>query len=488
MKKLIAKTHIPVWLAVILALVIILRIPSFFEPFAYGDEMIYLTLGEGVRQGLTLYKDIHDNKPPLLYLVAAVAGSVFWFKAILAFWNLITIVLFWHLARALFPNKEKLQKIATAIFAILTTIPLLEGHIANAEIFMIGPTIAAFLILLTRKLNFKNVFGAGLLFSFATLFKVPGAFDMGAIGLFWLITAGVKIKNLKETAKNTFFLALGWATPLGLSLVWYAGAGALREYLAAAFLQNLGYLSSWKGGATGSFLQRNLSLLIRAAVVLLGTILLYLKRAKLSKQYLFLTLWLLLALFAATLSERPYPHYLIQVVPPASLLAAMLLAERTIEQVLVIIPLTLAFFVPFYFKFWHYSTIAYYQRFLRFATGQADKKAYFESFGPQVWRNYQLADFLVKSSQPRDRVFVWGPDGSAIYALSRRLPPGKYVIDYHVSDYSSLSEEVQVLTEAKPKFIILLPDALPYPEIIPLLRSSYISVLTLDGAEIWRLR
>src|SRR4030067_1377709 len=105
--KLLDKIHTPNWLVAVFAVVIILRIPSFFEPFSYGDEMIYLTLGEGVRQGMTLYKDIHDNKPPLLYLTAAVAGNVFWFKAILAFWNIITIVFFWHLAKALFTKNER---------------------------------------------------------------------------------------------------------------------------------------------------------------------------------------------------------------------------------------------------------------------------------------------------------------------------------------------------------------------------------------------
>ena len=148
-KELIAKTHTPVWLTILLGIVLLLRIPSFFEPFAYGDEMIYLTLGEGIRQGATLYKEVYDNKPPLLYLLAALAGNVFWFKAILAFWNVGTIILFWKLSQALFPNKLKLQKTGTIIFALLTTLPLLEGHIANAEIFMLGPIITAFLILFT---------------------------------------------------------------------------------------------------------------------------------------------------------------------------------------------------------------------------------------------------------------------------------------------------------------------------------------------------
>ena len=56
-----------------------------FEPYYYGDEMIYLALGQGLRQGIPLYLGLHDNKPPLLYLTAAISGNLFLFKVILAF-------------------------------------------------------------------------------------------------------------------------------------------------------------------------------------------------------------------------------------------------------------------------------------------------------------------------------------------------------------------------------------------------------------------
>ncbi len=55
------------FLLIIILLMILLRIPSLFEPYWYGDEGIYLTLGQAIRKGLLLYRDIHDNKPPLLY-------------------------------------------------------------------------------------------------------------------------------------------------------------------------------------------------------------------------------------------------------------------------------------------------------------------------------------------------------------------------------------------------------------------------------------
>src|SRR4030043_720965 len=88
--------HIPNWLFFLLLLVIIFRIPNFFEPYSYGDETIYLTLGEGIKKGVTLYKNLHDNKPPLLYITAAAAGNLFWFKAILLFSSLLGITIFFR--------------------------------------------------------------------------------------------------------------------------------------------------------------------------------------------------------------------------------------------------------------------------------------------------------------------------------------------------------------------------------------------------------
>lgn len=485
-KKILGKLHIPTWLFVLLVIVFALRIPSFFEPYSYGDEMIYLTLGEAVRQQIPLYKGIHDNKPPLLYITAALAGSLFWFKAILAIWHLATVFVFWKLAGALFSKNKKLQVIATIIFALATTLPPLEGNIANAELFMIGPIILTFYILLTKKLNFKNIFGAGMLFSTAILFKVPAVFDIPTIIIFWVLTQKLSFKNLKTTFKNSAILFLGLLTPIAATLLYYHFRSALWEYMAAAFLQNVGYLSSWRpGDVREPFLVRNAPLLTRAGIVAFGLLVLFIKRNKLSKQFVFLTTWLLLGLFATTLSERPYPHYLIQIVPPASLLLAMLFVKKNIEQVLVIIPLTLAAAVPVYFDFWKYPTLPYYQKFVNFATNRISKDEYFSTFGGQVLRNYEIAKIIISLTNKKDKIFVWG-DSSAIYALSRRLPPGKYVADYHIKDFSSKEETFKTLLENEPKLIIILPDSPNFPALTDFLKRNYIQIDFVEDVEIWK--
>jgi hypothetical protein len=479
----IHKIHLPAWVVGILALVLILRIPSFFEPYYYGDEMIYMSLGQGVRQGLTLYKDIHDNKPPLLYLTAAAAGNLFWFKAILCFWSLLTVSFFYKLSAKLFEKNTKAQITSTSIFAILTTIPLFEGNIVNAELFVIGFTLIALYTLLSDNLSSKKIFFAGFLFGLGTLFKVPAVFDLPVIVIFWFITND--FKNWPKVIKNTIILGLGFVSPILFTFAWYYMKGALPEYIKAAFLQNVGYLSSSRpGDIQKPFYIRNGPLLIRAAIVFIGTIILFLFRKKLSKNFILFCVWTLLGLFAVTLSERPYPHYFIQVLAPVSFLFGMFFAEKSVEQSLVVIPLAISFFVPVYYKFYYYQTASYYARFINFAAGKTSKMEYFQSFAGTVNRNYKIADFLVTSSLPSDRVFMWDPDSATVYALSRRLPPIKYVADYHITDYSSLNEVAKELSANPPKFIILTSGH-PYPGINPLLKKKYFLINQIENANIY---
>ena len=87
-------------LTLILTVNILLRIPSLFDPVYYGDECIYLTLGQAFNRGLVFYRDIHDNKPPLLYLVAALAQcKQFYFRLITICWNTVNVYLIYFLAK-----------------------------------------------------------------------------------------------------------------------------------------------------------------------------------------------------------------------------------------------------------------------------------------------------------------------------------------------------------------------------------------------------
>lgn len=469
-----------------MTIVFIFRLPSFFEPYAYGDEMIYLTLGEGIRQGVTLYSEIHDNKPPLLYLTAALAGSVFWFRAILAVWHIITIYIFWRLIDHLFPKKKIVQITASVVFSLLTTIPLFEGNIANSEIFMIGFTMLGFYLLL-KKRSIRNSIFAGILFSIATMFKIPAIFDIPAIIIYLFITSKPNRSNVSSLIKTTLIVSISFLIPITISFIYYFFKGALWDYAIAGYLQNFGYLSSFRpSDATEPFLVKNAPLLLRGFVLTLILVVVFFLRKKLSKQFILATVWLSFTLFAVTLPERPYPHYLIQSVPPISIMIGMLFGISTIEQVLVVFPLTLTFFVPIYFRFWIYQSTPYYQRYVDYFFGKISEDEYMLGFGDNVLRTEKVSEFVSSITRKDERIFVWG-DNSSIYAKSKRLPPIKYTVDYHIHDFSSQEAIINQLSENKPVLVLTMPDAKPYPDLDQFVSSYYFMINEIDGVEIWKL-
>lgn len=456
------------FLIIILALVTVLRVPSLFEPNHYADEDIYLTLGQGLRKGLVFYRDIHDNKPPLLYLTAALAGNITGFKLILLAWNSVSVILVWFLAQKLFKSLN-LVKLITLIFGVFSTIPLLEGNIANGEIFMIMPAIAAVLILFQRQ---PNYFFAGLLFSVGFLFKVPVLFEFMGI-LFWLtfyqsknISLGIK----KLFSQDSLFLVFGFILPILGSILYYFVVGAGPAYFKAAFFQNLGYLSSWESRLP--FYQSGL--FIRAVILSVCFFLIYLSRKRSTPKFGFIALWFLSSLFGALLSGRPYPHYLVEIILPVCLvLAGLINWSKSYFRVVSSLLLLILISSVFYFKFWHYTTLDYYQNFIKYQLNLINKDQYLSFFGGNVINDQKISAFIQKATQPGDEIFIWGTE-PAIYVLSDRLPVGKYTVAYHIVDFQQYDSVYNQLTIDFPKFIVYYPQANPpYPQLDELIARYY---------------
>ncbi|KKR11617.1 MAG: hypothetical protein UT39_C0005G0052 [Candidatus Woesebacteria bacterium GW2011_GWA1_39_21] len=485
-KKIQEFFHIPTWLFFILLSVVILRIPNFFEPYSYGDETIYLTLGNGVRNGFTLYKDLHDNKPPLLYITAAIAGNLFWFKGLLLISSLIGIVIFYRFSRKLFPKIRHFSSISTLIFSILSTLPFFEGNIVNAENFMIIPTLLAFYILLFKNNSYKNIFISGILFSISSMYKIPALFDVPAIFIYWVLLTKIDRKNLKKLAGKTLVLTVGIFLPIFVGFLYYTAKGAFNEYLTAAYLQNFGYISSWRPYAQKEpFLVKNAPLLMRAFVVVVINFVLILLRKRVNKKFLFLVSWTSFSLFGITLSERPYPHYLLQVVASLSMLTTLLFTSISMLQVYAILPLTLIFFIPMYFKFWHYRSINYYSNFFGLVTQKIPRREYLNYFGGRTINNYEIAAIIDRMTNKNDRIFVW-EDSGQIHALAKRFPPFKYVAGYHISDFFSIEETVSLFSEIPPKIIVIFFDSDEQPLLAQFVRFNYLLYKETSDYQIWR--
>jgi len=474
-------------LVLLLLVVIILRIPSLYEPYWYGDEGIYLVLGQGLRKGLVFYRDIHDNKPPLLYLLAALAGNVFYFRLLLMVWFGAATALFFRLMQILLPKNRKAWYVSSLAMIWLTTMN--EGNIANAEVFIVLPVVWGMLLSLkkvkekAKEKSWQKWLGVGLVFSMGFLLKVPAGFDFLAV-IIWLVVWEMGLKD-----KRVWGLGLGFLTPILISMGYYAVVGGLEPYVRSALLQNIGYLASWQTGEHAGGIAGQSGLMIRGGMLvglLIGFYYLA-KKYKWSSGVKLMVVWFLMALFGTLLSERPYPHYLIQLVVPGAILLSYGLFEKKKALKLMVVGLgLLTGLACWQVKFWHYPVLPYYRNFIEYAVRKKSLEDYRAYFDWRVNQTYKLAEYLRRKTRPDDRVFIWGNE-PYVYALAERLPIGRYTVTYHVVDFNGYEETIEAWDKHKPKVVMVMEyEENEFMEMESRLATDYVLIEKIDQALVYR--
>lgn len=484
------------WVIFLIILVLVLRIPSFVMPHYYGDEEIYFVMGRAWSSGVPLYQAMFDHKPPLIYLMAGIAPTMWAFRGILALVMVIHTVLFWKLAQ-LFWMKTRpiLAYVSSVVFVLVTTLPTFEGLTVNAELLMMMPVTAAALVLWPTHAKttagkiangWKRFALAGLLGGIGWLFKIPVVADMAAIGLFFLV---FKQATFKEGFKALFSLPMlayvvSFVAPLALTFVYYYLKGTGPDYLATVLTVNLGYVSSWST-STYTFNPFKSGLVVRGTILAGLTLLLYLTRKKLDKSFMFGSLWLGFSLFGALLSARPYPHYLQELAAPfALLLPFIFVAENVLTWIFIAIFVVIGILTQKQINFWAYPTVSVYKTYWDYYTGKLSWSEYLTRFD-NATRNYTVAKYLNERLMEDDKIYVWGTDPT-IYNLTNRLPTGgKYIVSFHVRDLNMYDYTMNNLADSNPKYIMILPGTTEFLELNTLLSHKYVLTQTIDGVEIY---
>lgn len=471
---------------------LILRIPSLFEPNRYADEDIYLTMGQGLRKGLIFYKEIHDNKPPFLYLTAALAGNIFWFKFILLIVSTAGVVFFWKLAELIFRENKTAVWVSTIIFGLYSTLPTLEGNVANGENFMIVPAITAVYLIYKNISDAKNsyhpglFFIIGLLFSTSFLFKIPIVFDFIGILLFWLVFAKQKIEIIK-TIKEIFSLKIllvlaGFLLPIIASIIYYSFNDAFEPYVRSALMQNIGYLSSWGESGGGTLFSNPLIWrgLIVAGILFLITVF----ASKLNLESRLLLIWTPFSMYGALLSNRPYPHYLLEPLVPVALLIPLIFSQKKWSgRILGMGILFLIWMAYDKTDYWKYETVAYYQNFTDFVLQKKDWNEYLDFWGAR--QNYEIAEYLKEKKGEEKYLFIWGTE-PAVYALTDLLPIGRYTVAYHIVDFNAYQDTFRALSENSPKYIVIYDNSPDFSEFEKWVETHYVSEKRFPTAAVYK--
>lgn len=513
-------------LLLILCLLIVLRIPNFFEPYWYGDEGIYLTLGNAMRHGERLYLEIIDHKTPLIYYLAMVPTQ-FAFRVLLLGWMLVATTAFYCIAHRLISHRWAVWT-ATVVFTLLTTLPLMEGNIPNGELFVMGFILVGGLIL-TRTQLWHSLFkktdetkiktqypdwvlllSAGVFFSLGILTKVPALFDFfGFASLAWfslsrmIFKNPLSIKNLKlslsHVLPSTAVLLVGVVLPILVSILYFVLRGSGQAYLDYGLLYNFRYVESWKLPFDNDILLFLFTL--PGKVWITGSIILVLTFLGkwVRPTFQFVAAWLCLTLFASLLSNRPYPHYLLQMVPALAMMVGLVLenllalfsAARTKKMVLLLelgLSLGIAIFVwqPIQLlEFGKYPTVSYYQRWVKLATGQMSLIEYNNSFDRLMSDNYHAAQILSQSPDPY--LFIWGTNPT-LYALSQKVPTGRFTVAFHIRDFDAYNESLASVKAKKPEYIIIMKDeAHSFPEFNEYIDENYMPNANFTHFTLWKL-
>lgn len=453
----------------------LLRLPSLFEPYWYGDEGIYQALGLGIRAGRTLYVGVFDNKPPFLYYLYGIFNSdQFLLRLASLIFGLLSIYVFYAIAKKISQNRKAVF-ISTFLYSLFFGLPLIEGNIANSENFMLlFNLVSAFLILnaAEKKDNAKILFWAGILISFSFLFKIVALFDFAAFFVFLFFYLD---SNLKNFIKRIFPYVLGFVVPIAIVAAYFFTADAFSYFLKATFLNNVGYV-----GYGNKFIIPQGLLYLKIVILGISVLFLYWKKNNIDKKNVFVVLWVLFSLFNSLFSQRPYTHYVLVMLPSFFLLTVFVFSKAR-NYVLNSALLLITLFILLTNFAYYVKTIFYYQNFLSFLVGTKSAFDYQNWFDRNTPNDYSMAAFLNANANKDDNLFIWG-NNAQLYKMTDKLSPGRYTVAYHITGYKDgLENTKEGLERANPKFIVVMKNVGPYPFSL----ANYRERITIGGNTIY---
>ncbi len=479
-----------IWFLIITSVVFfLLRLPSFFEPYWYGDEGIYEVIGFALNNGRQLYTGIWDNKPPLLYIVYGLFDGIQPLVRIASFLaGLGAVFVFYFLAKKLFEKHDRrnfITFLTTAVFAFLFATPLIEGNIANAENFMVLPILlSGFLILRfidkehEKKMD-RTLLMPGLLLGIAFLFKVVAVFDFGAFFLFLFIINYKSLKKIAIQIPPLLIFSAGFFIPFIATLFYFLLKGEGSTFIQSAFLSNVGYV-----GYGNKFIIPQGLLILK--LILLGGFVSFLfgMREKISRNDIFISLWLAFSIFNVLFSQRAYTHYVLVLIAAASLSIGLVAFQKKYRVLIGGIVFICLLLIAIYFSLFTRISkffFGYYGNYISFFVGQKSVENYIGFFDKKSVRDYNLSNFLKTALSPNDNIFIWGNNGQ-LYRLAGKLPPGRFIVAYHITaSAKTITETSADITRNPPQYIILMPEMTN----IPLSMAKYKPRFVVDGVTIY---
>jgi len=432
---------------VLFVALLILRLPSVAQP-AGSDQGLYAYVGQAVARAEVPYRDAWDQKPPAVHFTYALMYALWPHDSIVAVADLgaalVVGLLLVFLGRRLAGTRGP-GEVAALLFLLFGNPSFLRLSgiwvRAQCETF-IGLLAAAALLLIAYAVPRKSehlrpraawLFGAGLLVGLAFLFKYNAvAYWAAAVATPpLLLPPGGHRRGASSFVGPFALLTAGFFVPIGITLLYFLYAGALRDLFHATITYNLKYSGETYASAVG-FARYLLTFPVRHALresdsiwLLggLGTAVLLLSAVR-DRARLVAPVWVAASCLSIAINGgRGLPQYFIQATPLLALAAGLAgtLAWRALGLVSrVVLVAVLAFAVVRVSPF--DKMIDNTQFDVQYLRGRVSRTAYLARFTSERYSALalgELGEYLKMKTTAADRIFIFGFSGGAYVRAGR---------------------------------------------------------------------
>ena len=220
---------------------------SFLYPDnGWVDAQAFYTVGRGWMHGLIPYRDLFEQKGPLLYLLYGLGslidphgfGGIFLFE-----WISLTISAYWISRCCSLLIREKLSVFVTVASLILLTSNASFEHGGSAEEFLFPAffySLYSFMAFFRGKeMGWKTLLANGLMAGLVLVTK----FNLLGFWFAWMMLVFFRLcfqKKWMEGIRACFIFLGGMILPLAGFVLYFLFAGALPEFIDGYFLFNMG--------------------------------------------------------------------------------------------------------------------------------------------------------------------------------------------------------------------------------------------------------
>jgi 4-amino-4-deoxy-L-arabinose transferase-like glycosyltransferase len=428
------------------------------------DEGSYALIATRWLAGAVPYRDLFDHKPPLIYLVYALArlvpsdpvGAI---RIVATLYLLASGLALLALGWRLYGRWAALA--ALMLFLVYGSSQRFEGLAFNSEAVMLLPaTLSCLLLVLGVQMRHAGLLGlAGICVGLTTLAKPVGAGLLLPLCLGPLLLAWPLRRRLAA-------LALGLAgalLPLLLSTLYFWWQRALPAAYEALIIYNRIYAAEslsfgWNPLWLWRIWQPMLPLVLPGLVGLVVT----LRDPSATPAHTITAAWGLTLLATALLSLRDFPHYYLAAVPAFSLWAGALIstivsrapwriAQRSLAAPLGLMLLA-GLLAPAMLALWPLRSMSPQQQI---------QTLYADEGVAHFWPAVAVAGYIAAHVPPGQPIFIWATEPQ-IYYLADRRPAVRFPYDYPIDRLPGARDEVLAeLRRAPPPFIVTYRDVRP---------------------------